>query len=480
MSDEDRQIRAAAEAILTGSVQSQRSSFTQHSVNRTPDIVVSEDLIAGARHRGRMSNVRRFFCLFVTFDLLFTCLMWLICTTLTGDNVETAFIKQVVHYQIKTSLFDIVMAAVCRFTVLLLFYGLLYINHWCIIALSTTATCAFLIAKVFLFDWSQSSQPVFQVLLVLTSFVLAWGEAWFFDFRVIPQETQARDWILGVSSFDSERAPLLGRFLTGAGQYTESVANFYTPMDTPDRSDDEDYTPRQNNSRRSIRTSEEFVIPILPRLSRQKVDEYKRVAAITLDRAYELLMSSNWKDESITTEGDVISSMSLPKPDGRIFKITGIIDVPAWALLDDLFKHIEAIPSWNRLVAESKKIQPIDENTDIVYQATSAQGGGMVSARDFVILRRCGKKDDFFISCGTSIQFSPIPVRKGFVRGENGVGCWATENIVEDENKCRFTWIMNTNLKGWLPPKVVEASLSTALIEFMSLLREHASTLRSS
>lgn len=45
------------------------------------------------------------------------------------------------------------------------------------------------------FQWTSANQPVFQVLLILTSFVLAWAEAWFFDFRVIPQETQARNWI---------------------------------------------------------------------------------------------------------------------------------------------------------------------------------------------------------------------------------------------------------------------------------------------
>ena len=92
------------------------------------------------------------------------------------------------------------------------------------VQISTATTCAFLIAKVFLFDvsifeilmyylyyylflfnilwfqWTSANQPVFQVLLILTSFVLAWAEAWFFDFRVIPQETQARNWILSKRS----------------------------------------------------------------------------------------------------------------------------------------------------------------------------------------------------------------------------------------------------------------------------------------
>lgn len=83
MTEEDRQLRAAAENFLNGSLQSQRSgSYTQRSISSiNRDYIISEDLIAGTRYNGRMSSVRRFFCLLVTFDLLFTCLMWLICTT---------------------------------------------------------------------------------------------------------------------------------------------------------------------------------------------------------------------------------------------------------------------------------------------------------------------------------------------------------------------------------------------------------------
>lgn len=80
MAEDERQILAAAETLLNESINSQRSIYTQQNVTRTPDIILSEDLIAGAMQNGRMSNVRRFFCLFVTFDLLLTFLMWLICT----------------------------------------------------------------------------------------------------------------------------------------------------------------------------------------------------------------------------------------------------------------------------------------------------------------------------------------------------------------------------------------------------------------
>lgn len=97
---------------------------------------MSDDFISGFMEDGRMSVVRRFFCLFVTFDLVFITLLWLISVMITGDNIRNAFESQIVHYSIYTSLFDIVMAAVCRFTVLLLFYALIYMNHWIIIAVS--------------------------------------------------------------------------------------------------------------------------------------------------------------------------------------------------------------------------------------------------------------------------------------------------------------------------------------------------------
>lgn len=470
MADDERQIRIAAEAILSGSINSQRSSVTQPSITRTPDIVLSEDLIAGARYNGRMSHVRRSFCLFVTFDLLLTFLMWLICTMIAGQNLETAFVDQVVHYHIKTSLFDIVMAAICRFTVLLLFYALLYINHWIIVAISTAATCAFLIAKVFLFDWSSNSQPVFQVLLILTSFVLAWAEAWFFDFRVMPQETQARNWIRNFPT--TERSPLL-QAVSESRQCSnvDHISTFFTPMES-DNSDDEDISRRQVGSK--IHSTPKELLMCITSLTPCEVDEYKTKASALLQNCYNLLTSKEWKIETTTTDGDVISYIQPPKPEGRVVRITGIIEAPASTLVDWLFEGIEEHPSWNKLVMESVKLQNIDENTDIVYQSTSPQGGGLITARDFIILRHRNKCGNYHISSGISVSTTAFPTRKHVIRGENGAGCWAAEELSDEHsNKCRFTWILNTNLKGWIPQAVVDRSMSTALIDFMTHLRKH-------
>ncbi|KYN07617.1 PREDICTED: steroidogenic acute regulatory protein-like [Cyphomyrmex costatus] len=482
MAENERQIRMAAEAILSGSINSQRSSVTQHSITRTPDIVLSEDLIAGARHNGRMSNVRRFFCLFITFDLLLTFLMWLICTMIAGESLSTAFTDQVIHYHIKTSLFDIVMAAICRFTVLLLFYALLYLNHWIIVAISTATTCAFLIAKVFLFDWTSANQPVFQVLLILTSFILSWAEAWFFDFRVIPQETQARNWIRSFPG--TERTPLLQGIATESRQHAANIDHintFFTPVESPTHSDDEDIPRKQGDSRKLSKSSELF--RFLAKLTPDKIDEYKMRTSKMLQDCHDLLTSKEWKDISITNDGDEMSYMQLPsewKLEGKVMKIMGIIDAPASILIDLLFDDVEEQVSWNKLVTESIILQYIDENTDIVYQATSPFGGGIITARDFVILRHRKKYGNYYITSGVSVSTASVEVRPNMTRGENGISCFATEELPDEASKCRFTWILNTNFKGWIPQTVVDKSLSTGLVNFMTYLREHLNDLQKS
>lgn len=46
----------------------------------------NEDIYVGMSRNNRMSVVRRFFCLLVTFDLLLTGLMWLICMMVSSHS----------------------------------------------------------------------------------------------------------------------------------------------------------------------------------------------------------------------------------------------------------------------------------------------------------------------------------------------------------------------------------------------------------
>ncbi|GLV39631.1 Start1 [Carabus blaptoides fortunei] len=462
---------ASTSGYLTQSLAStmDQSSNTEalhsHSINTTsslrPEIVISEDLIAGQRLNGTMSNVRRFFCLFVTFDLCFTCLMWLICVMLNGENIVDALKAQIVHYNIHSSLFDIVMASICRFTVLLLFYALLYFNHKIIIALSTAGTCAFLICKVFVFNWTDSPQPVFQVLLVLVSFILSWSEAWFLDFRVIPQEMNASRYLV---TTESERTPLIRSYVQGLpSTYTESVGNFYSPLQSPEGSL---YSP-------DFRRESRFPV------TKQQEDDYKKRGVKIMEDAWRTLNHPDWKMEKQSAEGDTVETMVVPKV-GKLFRLTGVVNVPPRYLLDELFYRVEELPKWNSAVRESRKLHVIDEYTDITYQVSPEGSGGIISCRDFINLRHWGIVDCCYVSASVSIEHPDAPKNNKYIRGENGIGCWVMRPINDEPYKCVFQWLLNTNLKGWIPQKLLETALTSVMFDYLNDLRQYAAYLKQS
>lgn len=340
--------------------------------------------------------------------------------------------------------------------------------------MTTATTCAFLIAKVFLFDWTTFNQPVFQVLLILSSFVLSWVEAWFFDIRVLPQEMEARFWLRAF--MDNEREPLLRGAPSESRQYTsiEPVGTFFTPMDSPDHSENEDEHVRRQSCFKGLpKANEVFPPKPLEKFTPETIENYKRQANALVQSCHALLESKDWQIENMMPNGDILFCMDRPKPEGKVLKIVGTIDAPPSLLIDKLFNEVELLPSWNKLVSESKKLQYIDENTDIVYQATNPHGGGMIGARDFIILRHRIQYSNYYLTCGTSVPLPSIPNRSKVVRAENNISCWAAEHLPNGENKSRVTWIINTNLKGWIPQKIVDKSMSTALTEVISSLRIH-------
>merc|ERR1719186_1699452 len=63
-------------------------------------VIMTDDLVSGTQHGGRMSPVRRFFLLLCTFDILFTCLLWIISILVTGRDLTNELHRQVVEYSI--------------------------------------------------------------------------------------------------------------------------------------------------------------------------------------------------------------------------------------------------------------------------------------------------------------------------------------------------------------------------------------------
>ncbi|XP_056149307.1 STARD3 N-terminal-like protein [Lampris incognitus] len=177
-----------------------------------------------------ISDVRRTFCLFVTFDLLFISLLWIIELNVKGVITEQ-LINEVLEYDYHASFFDIFLLAVFRFAALILAYAVCKLRHWWAIAITTAVSSAFLIVKVILSNLL--TQGAFGYLLPIISFVLAWIETWLLDFKVLPQEAEDETRYLSIVD-TTERAPLIHPGPMSDGQFyspPESVADSDEDLD---------------------------------------------------------------------------------------------------------------------------------------------------------------------------------------------------------------------------------------------------------
>ncbi|XP_056339154.1 STARD3 N-terminal-like protein isoform X3 [Oenanthe melanoleuca] len=202
-------VPADAENAHSSSVESCSSLRDVHSINPT-QLIARIESYEGREKKG-ISDVRRTFCLFVTFDLLFITLLWIIELNVKG-GIETTLEKEVLHYDYSSSYFDIFF--------------------------TTAVTSAFLLAKVIISQLF--SQGAFGYVLPIISFILAWIETWFLDFKVLPQEAEEENRFL-IAQDASERATLLHPGVLSDGQ-------FYSPPESVAGSD-EDSEEKQDSEK---------------------------------------------------------------------------------------------------------------------------------------------------------------------------------------------------------------------------------------
>jgi hypothetical protein len=173
-----------------------------------------------------------------------------------------------------------------------------------------------------------------------------------------------------------------------------------------------------------------------------------------------------------------------------------MVDLPPKLLLEQLFYRIESVPQWNPTLTECKTVQPIDSHTDISYQVCAEAAKGVVSTRDFVNLRYWQEVEEgVYFAAGVSTKHPAMPPQPKRIRcvtdgvplidladcclprGENGPGGWAMRSITGDPRRCLFEWLLDTDLKGWIPQSIIDAALSGAQFEYIEHLRKYATRL---
>ncbi|NXB25317.1 STAR3 protein, partial [Rhagologus leucostigma] len=370
--------------------------------------------------RKAISDVRRTFCLFVTFDLLFISLLWIIELN-TKEGIKKNLKDEIISYKFKTSFFDIFLLALFRFVVLLLGYAVVRLRHWWVIAVTTLVSSAFLIVKVILSELL--TKGAFGYLLPIVSFVIAWLETWFLDFKVLTQEAEEERWFLAAQAAASR--PLLYPRALSEGQ-------FYSPPESFAGSDNE--SDEEGVGRKALTTQEK---------------EYVRQGKEAMEVVDQILaQEENWKFEKNNASdfGDVVYTFEIPFH-GKTFILKAFLQCSPETVYQEVILQPEKMILWNRTVAACQILQRVEDNTIVSYDVAAGAAGGVVSPRDFVNVRRIERRRDRYVSSGMSTTHSLKPPLSKYVRGENGPGGFIVLKCPSNAKVCTFIWILNTDLK---------------------------------
>uniref|UniRef100_A0AAY3ZX07 START domain-containing protein 1 n=1 Tax=Denticeps clupeoides TaxID=299321 RepID=A0AAY3ZX07_9TELE len=144
--------------------------------------------------------------------------------------------------------------------------------------------------------------------------------------------------------------------------------------------------------------------------SREEELSYVQQGQEALRKALEIVEDKNgWKTETIQENGDVIYSKVLPG--GRkVFRLEAVLEASPEVLCDVLFVRVEEMCRWNPSISHIKV-------------------------------------------------------------AEDGPTCIILQAVDDGSRRSRFTWLLNMDVKGWLPKSIVNQALPRAQADFTKHLR---------
>ncbi|CAG5053223.1 unnamed protein product [Parnassius apollo] len=220
------------------------------------------------------------------------------------------------------------------------------------------------------------------------------------------------------------------------------------------------------------------------------IDEYKQQAEESMQNAWRILNLPDWRLEKRGKHrGDIVESRTTDQF-GKVYKFTGVVECPAKFLYEEFKNNVTNIAEWNPTILKTEYIKEVGPGIDLTYQVTAGGGGGLITPRDFVILRRTaqltreGKVTESepycYITSGVSVQVPGYPPQKDMVRGHNKVGCWIMRPKTTQtaggkiEEYTVFQWLMSCDLKGKIPQFILDAAFATVMLDHIVHVRKFA------
>ncbi|XP_047465389.1 steroidogenic acute regulatory protein, mitochondrial [Mugil cephalus] len=181
-----------------------------------------------------------------------------------------------------------------------------------------------------------------------------------------------------------------------------------------------------------------------------------------------------WEVEITESNGDVIHSKEMPGAK-KVLRLEAVLEASVDELYDLLFVRVEEMHKWNPSIQHIKVLKHIGQETIVTHEISAEGAGTLIGQRDFLSVRHsCKQKSRVYLG-GVAVQLESFPPQAGFVRAEDGPTCIVIQALEEDATKSRFTWLLNMDLKGWLPKYIVNKALPRAQLDFTKHLRRRLS-----
>ncbi|XP_072312908.1 steroidogenic acute regulatory protein, mitochondrial [Eucyclogobius newberryi] len=200
---------------------------------------------------------------------------------------------------------------------------------------------------------------------------------------------------------------------------------------------------------------------------------YQKLGRDAMETALGMLQERDgWKREVTESNGDLICSKVL-RGNKKVFRLEAVLDATVDELYDVLFLRLEEMHRWNPSIQQIRVLQRVGPETVVTHEVSAETAGNLIGQRDFLSVRHSCKHQSRVYLGGTAIQLEALPPQSGFVRAEDGPTCIVIEPADDSPSRSKFTWLLNMDVKGWLPKSLVNQAIPRAQLDFTRHLRRH-------
>ncbi|XP_037093483.1 stAR-related lipid transfer protein 3-like [Pollicipes pollicipes] len=186
-------------------------------------------------------------------------------------------------------------------------------------------------------------------------------------------------------------------------------------------------------------------------LSKEELD-LKELAETNCEKALEILQADGWHQVDSEEE----DGLFVRDSGGRtIWKFRTVIKCCPEKFAQELLHKCENCPSWNQTIQQCHQTHRIADGVEIIHQVTGLLFGGVVSKREFVNLRRLGRRGDMHYSAVASIEHRDLPLRSSFVRALNFPTVLTVSPMDGAPNHCVVEGTLNYDLKLRMVPQLL-------------------------